>query len=103
MSNVNVTLPDGTERALPVGATAGDLAAEIGPGLAKAALIAVVDGDEVDLDIPLPDGAAVQLVTGNDELGLETIRHSTAHLMAQAVSSLKLLTIARGFDDDFVD
>ena len=88
MSNVNVTLPDGTERELPVGSTAGDLAAEIGPGLAKAALIAVVDGDEVDLDVPLPDGATVQLVTGRDELGLETIRHSTAHLMAQAILDL---------------
>jgi threonyl-tRNA synthetase len=88
MSNVNVTLPDGTERELPIGATAGDLAAEIGPGLAKAALIAVVDGNEVDLDVPLADGASVQLVTGRDELGLETIRHSTAHLMAQAILDL---------------
>ncbi|MGI9604796.1 MAG: threonine--tRNA ligase [Acidimicrobiales bacterium] len=88
MSAVNVTLPDGSSRSLDTGATAADLAAEIGPGLAKAALIAVVDGNEVDLDVPLPDGASVALVTGSDDLGLHTIRHSTAHVMAQAILDL---------------
>jgi threonyl-tRNA synthetase len=88
MSIVNVTLPDGTERALPDGATAGDLAADIGPGLAKAALLARVNDVEVDLDIPLPDGASVALITNRDEEGLHTIRHSTAHLMAQAILDL---------------
>jgi threonyl-tRNA synthetase len=88
MTSLHVTLPDGSSRELPLGGTAYDLAADIGPGLAKAALIAVVNGEEVDLDVPLPDGAAVQLVTGSDELGLETIRHSTAHLMAQAILDL---------------
>lgn len=70
------------------GATAADLAADIGPGLAKAALIAVVDGVETDLDVPLADGATVALVTGADEAGLRTIRHSTSHLMAQAILDL---------------
>ena len=88
MSAVNVTLPDGSTRELAAGATAADLAADIGPGLLKAALIAVVDGAEVDLDVPLDDGAAVALVTGSDEAGLHTIRHSTAHLMAQAILDL---------------
>jgi len=88
MSAVHVTLPDGSTRELAAGATAADLAADIGPGLLKAALIAVVDGTEVDLDIPLDDGAAVALVTGSDEAGLHTIRHSTAHLMAQAILDL---------------
>lgn len=88
MSLLHVTLPDGSVRELPAGSTAADLAADIGPGLAKAALIAVVDGQEVDLDRELTDGAAVSLVTGTDEAGLRTIRHSTAHLMAQAILDL---------------
>ncbi len=83
-----MTLPDGSNRELHVGATAADLAADIGPGLAKAALIAVVDGREVDLDVALHDGAEVALVTGTDDVGLHTIRHSTAHLMAQAILDL---------------
>ena len=88
MSAITVTLPDGSNRELDAGSTAADLAADIGPGLAKAALIAVVDGDEVDLDVPLTDGATVALVTGKDDAGLHTIRHSTAHLMAQAILDL---------------
>ena len=88
MSVVTVSLPDGSERKLVPGATAADLAADIGPGLLKAALTAVVDGVEVDLDVPLTDGASVALVTGKDEAGLHTIRHSTAHLMAQAILDL---------------
>lgn len=88
MSAVTVTLPDGSSRELAPGSTSADLAADIGPGLAKAALIAVVDGAEVDLDVPLHDGAKVALVTGRDDAGLHTIRHSTAHLMAQAILDL---------------
>ena len=83
-----MTLPDGSKRELSSGATAADLAADIGPGLAKAAVIAVVDGAEVDLDVPLTDGASVALVTATDAAGLHTIRHSTAHLMAQAILDL---------------
>ena len=88
MSAITVTLPDGSNRELNEGATAGDLAAEIGPGLAKAALLAEVNGEEVDLDVALPDGAEVALLTGKDDAGLHTIRHSTAHLMAQAILDL---------------
>lgn len=88
MSAVNVTLPDGSKRELSAGATAADLAADIGPGLAKAAVIAVVNGVEVDLDVPLDDGDSVALVTATDAAGLHTIRHSTAHLMAQAILDL---------------
>jgi threonyl-tRNA synthetase len=88
MSDVNVRLPDGSERKLAAGSTAADLAASIGPGLAKAALIASVDGVFVDLDVELPDGAEVALITGTDEIGVHTIRHSTAHLMAQAILDL---------------
>ncbi len=88
MQGITVTLPDGSERALETGATAGDLAAAIGPGLAKAALTAVVDGIEVDLAATLADGAQVSLITERDEAALHTIRHSTAHLMAQAILDL---------------
>ncbi len=88
MADITVTLPDGSERSLPEGATAGDLAAEIGPGLAKAALIAVVDDEQIDLDRPLSDGAVVELVTDRNDLGVETLRHSTAHVLAQAVLDL---------------
>ncbi|MBT5852093.1 MAG: threonine--tRNA ligase, partial [Acidimicrobiaceae bacterium] len=63
-------------------------AASIGAGLARAALIAVVDGEELDLNRPLRDGAVVEIVTGPSDRGLHTIRHSTAHVMAQAILDL---------------
>ncbi len=88
MSDVNVRLPDGSQRTLAANSTAADLAASIGPGLARAALIASVNGVLVDLDVELPDGAEVALITGTDDAGLHTIRHSTAHLMAQAILDL---------------
>ena len=88
MADISVFLPDGSTRQLADGSTAADLAADIGPGLAKAALVAVVDGDEVDLDAVLVDGAQVELVTADSERGLYTLRHSTAHVMAQAVLDL---------------
>ena len=85
MSDICVTLPDGSTRTLPTGATAGDLASDIGPGLAKAALIATVDDAEVDLNSPLADGQQVAIITADSDAGLETLRHSTAHVLAQAV------------------
>jgi threonyl-tRNA synthetase len=88
MSDITVLLPDGSERSLPTGATAADLAADIGPGLAKAALIAEIDGVEVDLDVELTDGATVSLVTSQSKQGVFTLRHSTAHVLAQAVLEL---------------
>ena len=87
-STISITLPDGSAKELPEGATAADLAAAIGPRLAKAAVIAVVDGTERDLTWPLTDGAAVQIVTPESDRGLYTIRHSTAHVLAQAVLDL---------------
>ena len=114
MSAVNVTLPDGSTRSLPEGATGADLAADIGPGLAKAALAVEVDGQVRDLTRPLPDGATVNIVKAAGEQGLDLMRHSTAHVMAQAVMDLyghetvRLgigPTIKSGFyyDFDFVD
>ena len=85
---ITIRLPDGSERALPAGATAADLAASIGRGLAKAAVAATVDGATVDLSKPLDDGATVGIVTEDSEDGRYVLRHSTAHVMAQAVLQL---------------
>src|SRR3954471_536364 len=88
MADISVTLPDGSSKTLPGGSTAADLASSIGKGLAKAAVAATVDGHEVDLTTPLPDGASVSVVTDNTEEGRYVLRHSTAHVMAQAVTDL---------------
>ena len=85
---ITVTLPDGSARTLPAGSTAGDLAASIGRGLAKAAVAAIVDDQPHDLTRPLPDGATVAIVTSDTEDGRAVLRHSTAHVMAQAVLDL---------------
>ena len=86
--SITITLPDGSSKELPSGSTAADLAAAIGPRLAKDAVIAVVDGTERDLVHPLTDGAEVSIVTPSSDRGLYTIRHSTAHVLAQAVLDL---------------
>jgi len=88
MSDIKVKLPDGSERSLIDGATVRDLAASIGAGLAKAALAGKVSGTLVDLTAPLLDGAKVEIITDKSPEALEIIRHSTSHLMAQAVQSL---------------
>ncbi len=85
---MTVTLPDGSARKVAEGTTAADLAAGIGRRLGKDALIAVVDGVERDLDVPLHDGASVEIVVPDSERGLHTLRHSTAHVLAQAVLEL---------------
>ena len=85
---VTVRLPDGSSRSLDAGATARDVAAAIGRRLAAAAVAAEVDGELVDLDRPVPDGAAVAVVTADSEAGREVLRHSTAHVLAQAVLRL---------------
>jgi threonyl-tRNA synthetase len=85
---MKVTLPDGRSLELPDGATGADLAAEIGPGLAKAALAVKVDGQVADLAAPLPDGKAVEIVTDRSPESLDLIRHDAAHVMATAVMEL---------------
>ena len=87
-SGVTIILPDGSERILSGDATGADLAADLGGRAAKEALIAVADGVELDLNRPLPDGANVSLVFPASEEGLEVLRHSTAHVLAQAVLTL---------------
>ena len=87
-ASISVTLPDGSARELPEGSTAADLAASIGRGLAKAAVAATVGGTEVDLTTTLHDGDHVSIVTGDTDAGRRVLRHSTAHVMAQAVTQL---------------
>jgi threonyl-tRNA synthetase len=101
---IHVRLPDGSARELPPGATAADLAAAIGPGLAKAAVAAKVNGAVVDLGRPLPDGADVSILTKRDAEALEVLRHSAAHLMADAILRLfpsAELTIGPVVEDGF--
>nr|MBA3606213.1 TGS domain-containing protein [Acidimicrobiia bacterium] len=88
MSQITISLPDGSARQVPAGTTAGDLAASIGRRLAKAAVAATADGEEVDLGRPLDDGARVSIITADTEAGRHVLRHSTAHVMAQAVTQL---------------
>jgi threonyl-tRNA synthetase len=88
MSEITIRLPDGSERALSDGATAGELAASIGPGLAKAALVAIADDRAIDLAEALPNGAQIRFITDRDAEALEHLRHSTAHVLAQAVLEL---------------
>ncbi|MBX7159938.1 MAG: threonine--tRNA ligase [Acidimicrobiia bacterium] len=97
------TLPDGTRLDLPEGATGTDVATAIGPGLARAALAVSVDGDEYDLASVLPPGK-VNIITGDSEAGREILRHSTAHILAQAVTDLypdAKYTIGPAVEDGF--
>jgi len=85
---MHVELPDGSKREIPPGATVADVAASIGKGLAKAAIAGKVNGKVVDVYTPVPNDAKIEIVTPKSEAGLDTIRHSTAHLMAMAVQEL---------------
>ncbi len=87
--SVSVELPDGRSVELPEGADALALAARIGPGLARAALAAEVDGEIVDLSRTLPAGARVRLLTERDPEALEVLRHSAAHVLATAVRRIE--------------
>ncbi len=88
MAEITISLPDGSQRTLPAGASAATLAESIGPRLAKAAIAAVVDGVEVDLGNELPAGATVAIITADSDEGRHVLRHSTAHVLAQAVIQL---------------
>jgi len=83
-----VTLPDGSRLDVADGTTAAHLAEQIGPGLAKAAVAAKRDGQLVDLSAPVNGQAAVQIITARDDEGLEVMRHSCAHIMAEAICSI---------------
>ena len=102
---IRLTLPDGSVRELPRGTTGGDVARSIGPGLAKAALAAKVDGEVIDLERPIERDAALALVTAKDEAdALELVRHDFAHVLAEAVQSLfpgTQITFGPATDDGF--
>lgn len=85
---IEVTLPDGSKREFNSPVTVGDVAASIGAGLARAALAGKVNGKLVDLSHPITENSTVSIVTDKAPEGLEIIRHSTSHLMAQAVKEL---------------
>ena len=87
-ATIEVNLPDGQVKVLPAGADGAVLAAAIGPRLADAAMAVLVDGRLQDLHSLVPDGATVSIVTPRSEQALELQRHSTAHVMAQAVTDL---------------
>src|SRR3984893_15055147 len=88
MSQVTVTLPDGSSRTVPAGTPLRDVAVEISPGLARAALAGIVDGRLVDLPYPIEKDAAIRIVTDRSPEALPLYRHSTAHLLAAAVINL---------------
>jgi threonyl-tRNA synthetase len=85
---LNITLPDGSQRQLPDGATGYDVAASISEGLARNALAVSVNGEVRDLHRALPDNATVSILTWNDTAGKSTYWHSSAHLMAEALEAL---------------
>ena len=88
MEQVTVTLPDGSHRDVPTGAVVRDIANTISPSLAKSALAAVVNDELVDLSYPVETNISLRLVTKDSEEALELCRHSTAHLLAAAVTAL---------------
>jgi len=104
-AEIRITLPDGSVRTTTAGSSGADLAASIGPGLAKAALAIEVGGKMRDLSAPLADGDAVRIITRKDEAeALDLIRHDAAHLMAQAVQELfpgTQVTIGPNIEDGF--
>ena len=85
---MNIVLPDGSVKELEEAATVADVAASIGAGLARAALAGIVDDTPVDLDAVVSDGDSVAIVTAKSDEGLELMRHSTAHLLAAALTDL---------------
>ena len=99
-----ITLPDGSERNFDASISVHDVAADIGAGLAKAALAGVVDGREVDTSYVINGDVSLSIVTDRDDAAIEIIRHSTAHLLAQAVQQLfpgTQVTIGPTVEDGF--
>ncbi len=99
-----ISLPDGSQRSFDAPLSVADVAADIGPGLAKAAIAGKVDGRLVDTSYTISEDADLAIVTARDEDGLEVIRHSTAHLLAQAVKQLypqAQVTIGPVIEDGF--
>ncbi|TMN21133.1 threonine--tRNA ligase [Lentibacillus cibarius] len=88
MEQLTITFPDGASKQYPAGTTGEDIAASISPGLKKQALAVKLDGELVDLRRELPHDGAIEIVTYRDNEGIDIMRHSTAHLLAQAITRL---------------
>ena len=108
MSEINITLPDRSIKKVPAGSTPQDVANDIGPGLARAVVVVKIDGELTDLNVSIDQDCSMELFTGDTPEGHDTLLHSTAHLMAQAVKTLypdaKITigpTIENGFYYDF--
>ena len=108
MTEINITLPDNSVKTMPIGTTSQQVADSIGSGLARAVVVARIDGNLMDLNSPLEQDCSLELFTGDTPEGHDTLLHSTAHLMAQAVKELypetKVTigpTIENGFFYDF--
>ncbi len=100
----SVTLPDGRQLEVSPGEKARDIAESIGPRLARDAVVAKLNGDVVDLDAPVDEGGAFEVLTKDSPEGLEVLRHSTAHAMAQAITELfpgSKLTLGPPIEDGF--
>jgi len=101
---VTMTLPDGKAMTFAKGVTGSEIAAAIGPGLAKAALIIMIDGQEWDLFRPIEQDAKIRIITKKDPESLELIRHDMAHILAMAVQALypgTQVTIGPAIEDGF--
>ncbi len=105
MDQIKITLPDGSAREVAAGTTPAEIAADIGPGLAKAALAARIDGEIRDIMRPLEDDTELALITSKDEAeALELVRHDYAHVLAEAVQALwpgTQITFGPATDDGF--
>ena len=108
MPEINITLPDNSVKIVPAGSTPQDIANGIGPGLARAVVVVKIDGELTDLNVSIDQDCSMELFTGDTPEGHDTLLHSTAHLMAQAVKALypdaKITigpTIENGFYYDF--
>ncbi|MCK4555441.1 MAG: TGS domain-containing protein, partial [Candidatus Aenigmarchaeota archaeon] len=88
MAEVTITLPDNSTKKMSKGATIKDIAESIGAGLARAAIAGKIDGELVDVSAKVEKDAKIEIITASSEEGLDILRHSTAHVLADAVVSL---------------
>ena len=100
----SITLPDGSQRSFENAVSILDVATDIGPGLAKATLAGAIDGKQYDASHIIDEDVSLSIITTNSEEGVDVIRHSSAHLMAQAVKQLfpeAQVTIGPVIEDGF--
>src|SRR5690625_1614102 len=88
MSSIHITFPDGASKSFPQGTTGEEIAGSISPGLRRQALAIKLDGKLIDLRQKLSHGGSLQIITYRDDEGIDIMRHSTAHVLAQAIKRL---------------